>query len=111
MKFTRRETNGTVVLTISGEIEVYNTTAIQAEVKQLIADKKLRLVLDMDAVPFIDSTGIGVILLWHKGLKDAGGGLKLVRISAAVDQVFQLTRLNKVLEIYASEEEALAAFG
>ncbi len=110
MQFTRRETNGTVILTLSGEIEIYNTGAVQAEVKGLIAAKKVRLVLNMEAVPFIDSTGIGMVLQFQKNLRAGGGGLKLAQISPAVDKVFHLTKLNSVLEIFDSEEDAIASF-
>lgn len=110
MEFTRRETENTVILTLAGEIEIYNTGAVQAEVKGLIAAKKNRLILNMDAVPFIDSTGIGMLLLFHRNLKASGGGLKLAQLSPPVDKVFHLTKLNTILEIFDSEEEALKSF-
>lgn len=110
MEFTRREKGNIVILTLFGEIEIYNTGALLAEVKQLIAEKKVRLILDMEAVPFIDSTGIGMLLLFKKNLKGSGGGLKLVKISPAVEKVFHLTKLNSILEIYPSEEMAIASF-
>jgi anti-anti-sigma factor len=110
MEFTRREISGIVILTLVGEIEIYNTGAVQAEVKTLIAEKKARVVLNMEAVPFIDSTGIGMVLQFQKNLRASGGALKLAKVSPAVDKVFHLTKLNSILEIFDSEEDAMSSF-
>lgn len=110
MQFTRTEKQNAVILTLSGEIEMYNIGPVKAEVQKLIEEKKIRLVLNMQDVPFIDSTGIGMVLLFQKNLKDAGGGLKLVKLSPSVEQVFRLTRLIKIVEIFDSDEAAIASF-
>lgn len=110
MEFTEHEVEGVVVITLSGEIEIYNTGPLKAEVQQLIADKKVRLVLSMAGVPYIDSTGIGMLLLLQKNLRGAGGALKLAKISSAVYEVFRLTKLLPLLEIFDSEEAAIGSF-
>lgn len=111
MQFIRTETQGAVVLTLTGEIEMYNIGPVKAEVQKLIAEKKVRLVLNMQEVPFIDSTGIGMVLFFQKTLKEAGGGLKLVKLSPSVEQVFRLTRLIQIVQIFETDEAAIAAFG
>ncbi|MBX3724032.1 MAG: STAS domain-containing protein, partial [Turneriella sp.] len=110
MQFTRTEKHNAVVLALSGEIEMYNIGPVKAEVQKLIEEKKVRIVLNLQDVPFIDSTGIGMVLLFQKNLKDAGGGLKLVKLTPSVEQVFRLTRLIQIVEIFDSDEAAIASF-
>ncbi|MBN8222200.1 MAG: STAS domain-containing protein [Spirochaetes bacterium] len=110
MQFTRTEKHNAVVLALSGEIEMYNIGPVKTEVQKLIEEKKVRIVLNLQDVPFIDSTGIGMVLLFQKSLKDAGGGLKLVKLTPSVEQVFRLTRLIQIVEIFDSDEAAIASF-
>ena len=110
LQFTLREVGATVILALLGEIEIYNTGAVKGEVKRLIENKKVRLVINMEGVPFIDSTGIGMLLLFQRNLRAAGGALKLTKITPAVEKVFRLTKLMPILEIFDSEEAAMASF-
>ena len=68
------------------------------------------VVLDLGAVEFIDSTGLGALLSVLRKLKLGGGDLRLTGIGAQVLSIFRLVRMNKVFEIYPSVEEAVSSF-
>lgn len=68
------------------------------------------MLLDMHGVAFMSSAMIGKIVLLNKTCKAKKTAIKLCNVSSSVTEVFELTRLNKVLSIYGSAEEALAAF-
>jgi anti-sigma B factor antagonist len=68
-----------------------------------------RLLLDMSAVKFIDSTGLGVMVTAMKAVKNRAGSLALFALPAKVRMLVEVTRLHLVFAIYADEAAALAA--
>jgi len=70
-----------------------------------------RLVLDLSAVQFVDSSGLGAVLSCLRLLNERGGDLKVCGLSKGVRALFELIRMHKVVEIYNTKEEALSAFG
>ncbi len=73
------------------------------------ADRKL--LLNFERVGFMSSSMIGQIMLLNRHCKNDKIKLKLCNISPNIMEIFTLMRLNKVLEIHKSEDEALEAFG
>ncbi|HHN74876.1 MAG TPA: anti-sigma factor antagonist [Acidobacteria bacterium] len=67
-------------------------------------------VLDMAGVPYIDSVGVGELIASLKRVRESGGDIKLAAVSQRVSDTLLLLRLVSILEIYASREEAIAAF-
>jgi anti-anti-sigma factor len=70
-----------------------------------------KLVLDLAAVEFVDSRACGAILSCVKRLSEVDGELCLCRVTPFVKSVFELIRLNRICQIVATRDEALAAFG
>ena len=87
-------------------VEVDN---LQAELAERTKMNK-RVVFNMREVIFLDSSGIGTLVRFAGSTKSAHGGLKFCELSEITARVLKLTRLDKVLEIYESEADALAAF-
>jgi len=69
-----------------------------------------QIVLDMDAVTFVDSSGLGGILSCLRELSATGGDLKLCRVQKRVRVMFELVRMHRILNIFPTCEEAVAAF-
>lgn len=66
------------------------------------------LVLDLDRVDFIDSTGLGVLVGAAKRMRMAKGAFRIVNSQDFLDELFRLTRLNEVFDLYESLDQALA---
>ena len=69
-----------------------------------------RLVLNFSGVTFMSSAMIGKLVLLNKKCKADGVALKFCNISSNVMDVFKITKLNKVFDIHANEEKAIASF-
>jgi anti-sigma B factor antagonist len=69
-----------------------------------------RIVLDLDKVRFFDSAGLGELVAWKKRALQHGGDVRLLRPQARVRDVFVLTNLTRVFQIFESEEDAVASF-
>lgn len=108
---TTREVGEVTVVTLVGEIDVYTAPELRQHLTAIIAGGHERLVLDLTDVPFLDSTGLGVLVGRLKVLRQQGGDLDLVISSERVLRNFSITGLDKVFAIHPSAEAALAHHG
>lgn len=69
-----------------------------------------RVLLDLSGVQFVDSSGLGAILSSLRQLNALGGDLKVCGLSKPVQALFELVRMHKILDLYATSTEALASF-
>lgn len=82
--------------------------AFKAEVEAFAAGQPRRVLLDLSEVAFVDSTGLGVLVSLLKRM-GSDGRIAVVGANAAVQRLFQITRLDKLFPHHGSHEDALAA--
>lgn len=97
------------VVTLRGEIDVYTAPRLREAITELVDDDATNIVLDMQQVDFLDSTGLGVLVGGLKRAKTKDGTLAIVATQQKILKIFDITGLNKVFPMYGSVEEALAA--
>jgi anti-sigma B factor antagonist len=97
------------VVRMPPRIDAGAADALRADLRALAAAGRGYLLLDMSAVKFIDSTGLGVIVTAMKTARERGGSLALFGLPAKVRLLIELTRLHLVFDIYCDEASALAA--
>jgi anti-sigma B factor antagonist len=105
---TRSEGDRTVV-EVGGEIDVYTAPRLREQLVDLVADGKYHLIVDMERVDFLDSTGLGVLVGGLKRVRAHDGSLRLVCTQERILKIFRITGLTKVFPIHASVEEAVSA--
>lgn len=105
---TRTEGDRTIV-EVGGEIDVYTAPRLREQLVDLVADGKYHLVVDMERVDFLDSTGLGVLVGGLKRVRAHDGSLRLVCTQERILKIFRITGLTKVFPIHASVAEAVAA--
>jgi anti-sigma B factor antagonist len=110
MEINRRESGEIIIFDINGEIDLYNAPEIKDKIKDEMNKNKVNIIINLDKVSYIDSSGIGVLISSLSNLKKVGGALKLINVYASVRKVFELTKLTSFFDIYDSEADALAAF-
>ncbi len=110
MEINRREIGEIAVFDINGEIDLYNAPEIKDKIKEEMNKGKVNIIINLDKVSYIDSSGIGVLISSLSNLKKVGGALKLINVYASVRKVFELTKLTSFFDIYDNESDALAAF-
>ncbi|MGH3738789.1 MAG: STAS domain-containing protein [Micromonosporaceae bacterium] len=98
-----------VVLEVGGEIDVYTAPKLKERLLELIADGSHQILVDLEAVEFLDSTGLGVLVGGFKRLQDKSGYLALVCTQERILKIFRITGLAGFFDIYPSVEEASAA--
>ena len=103
--------NNVPVLRIDGKIIGGAANALKREMDKQIEQGRDVLVLDMENVPLLDSSALGIIIATLQALKTREGKLVLLNPQNSVVNVLQVTRLNTVLEVYSDEESATSALG
>ena len=106
---TSRPSGDRTVVHVTGEIDVYTAPTLREELASLTEEGTTNIVVDLTGVPFMDSTGLGVLVGALKRVRTAGGRLRLVIDQEKVLKVFRITALTQVFEIYPTLDEALRA--
>ena len=100
---------GRTVIAVNGEIDVYTAPRLREMLIRLVDEEKYHLIVDMEGVEFLDSTGLGVLVGGLKRVRSHDGGIDLVCTQGRILRIFRITGLNKVFNIFDSVEEALAS--
>ena len=94
------------VLSVTGEVDVYTAPRLREKLVELVSQGKHQIVVNLEGVDFLDSTGLGVLVGGLKRLRSHDGDLTLVCTQHRILKVFEITGLTKVFSIYDSVEAA-----
>lgn len=97
------------VVAVGGEIDVYTAPRLRDHLVELVNNGHHQLVVDLEGVEFLDSTGLGVLVGALKRVRAHQGSLGLVCTKERLLKIFRITGLARVFEIYDSVEAAAAA--
>lgn len=100
--------NGYVVVSVSGEVDVYTAPQLRERLVELIDQGRYHIVVDLSEVEFLDSTGLGVLVGGLRRSRNHDGDLALVCTQPRIMKVFEVTGLNKVFSIADSVEAVVA---
>jgi anti-sigma B factor antagonist len=103
------EVKAWTVVTVHGEIDVATSPTLRERLIGLVNEGATRLVLDLEGVDFLDSTGLGTIVSVLKRVRTHGGDLRLVCTEARIRRLFEITGLDKAVPLHASLDDAIAA--
>ena len=101
------EVDGATIIAVGGEIDVYTAPKLRDKITELVADGVYDLIVDMEAVEFLDSTGLGVLVGGLKKVRAHDGSLQLICTQDRLLKIFRITGLAKVFVIHDSAEQAL----
>jgi anti-sigma B factor antagonist len=102
----RTTEDGLTVITVEGEIDVYTAPKLREKLIDLVNKGKFHLLVDMEKVEFLDSTGLGVLVGGLKRVRAHDGSLELVCTQERILKIFRITGLTKVFGIHDSIAEA-----
>jgi anti-sigma B factor antagonist len=109
---TQVDDKGVAVLIEVNEdrLDAHNSGELKTQMLTFFDDGKNNLVIDLKAVRFVDSSGLGSLVSGFKNASARNGNLKLCGLQPQVRSMFELTRLHRVFEIFPDSDEALASF-
>lgn len=94
------------VVRLEGRLDAYTCPAVKADLNDLIAEGHLKIVIDMQEVPFMDSSGLSSLVSGLRLVREKGGNLALSGVQEKVQVVLRLTMLDRVFPIYPTPEAA-----
>ena len=97
-----------VVIVVRGEVDIATAPKLREKLVELASGGAKQVVVDLEAVEFLDSTGLGVLIGGMKRLRGLEGDLTLVCTQPRILKVFEITGLNRAFTIYETVDAAVA---
>lgn len=104
-----RNENGWAVLQVRGEVDLYTSPQLRDGITELLDQGANRIVIDLSGIEFMDSTGLGVLVVGLKRAKERNGEFALVCREGSVQKILSITGLDRVFSIHGSVAELTRA--
>ena len=107
-----KETGGVTVLELSRRVTLgEESNQLRTKIKDLLAQGKKRLVLDLGDISYIDSAGLGTLVAGYTSAQSQGASMKLANLTKKFNEQLNITKLVTVFEVYNSVADAVTSFG
>ncbi|HLH07173.1 MAG TPA: STAS domain-containing protein [Terriglobales bacterium] len=111
MTIDSRAVDGVTIFDLNGRITLgEDTVAFRSAIAGLIADGRKMVLLNLNGVPYIDSSGLGELVAAFTRVRDSGGKLKLLNLSPKIRTLMMITKLNSVFDVQEDETAAIQSF-
>ena len=111
LEISRKEREGITVLELNGRITMGDEVGkFQQAVQSLARGTSPKLILNMQHVDYIDSTGLGAIVMSSTSFRKSGGEVKLLNLNRRNVELLVATKLTTIFEIFSDEQDAVNSF-
>jgi anti-sigma B factor antagonist len=111
LEILQRDVEGILILDLNGRIVAGPDAADLRRAMSSVGDHgRTKVILNLKKVDYIDSTGLGTLVIGHSSMAKAGGAMKLLHLSKRAAQLLILTKLSTVFEIFDDEQAAINSF-
>jgi len=110
LEIQRREKEGVTILDLKGRLVVGGASLLREKVNEEVVNNHIQLILNLKDVDYIDSTGLGTMVICYTTLQKSGGGMKLVHLNRRNIELMLLTKLSTVFQIFGDEQDAVNSF-
>ncbi len=111
MKIKQNLQNDIMILELSGKIMGGpDHDKFKGEVDAMLAKDFKKIILDFDGVPWINSTGLGILISGFTSIKNAEGQMRICNVKERVLSIFYMSKLESVFEVHTTRSEAEASF-
>jgi len=110
MDISVNEENGVVIFRVSGRLDLASGSTLKDRIKEYFDQEKTSLHLNLAEVEFINSSGLGALVSIMKETRLRKGRLTLSNLASYVQEIFEITQLSHIFEIFATEGEALNSY-
>lgn len=112
MEIKERTEGGIRILHVTGKVtRGESERALRAHIESLSDRGHLRIVLNLDGVPYIDSSGLGELVRCYSSLRRERGAMALTHLSPRLVDMLRITKLGEVFDTFATDAEAVRALG
>lgn len=111
LEVQQRDREDIVILQVKGTLTAGEGAAqLRESMRRLLDQKKINVILDFGGVDYIDSTGLGAMVVCYTSLRKAGGRLVLLNLNKRAIELLLLTKLSTIFELFDDEQHAINSF-
>jgi anti-sigma B factor antagonist len=111
LRANSRDIGGVIVIDLEGRITLGDGSALLRDlIRENLDQGHKKLLLNLAAISYLDSTGLGELVSGYRLVKSNGGELKLLNLNKKVTDLLQVTKLYTVFDIHNDEAQAVASF-
>jgi len=111
LNISERQAGDVTVLDLGGKITIgEGSVSLRTAIRRLIEEGKKKILLNLSAVSYVDSSGIGELVSSFTTINREGGQLKLLKLSKKIQDLMTITKLHTVFDVYDEETEGLNSF-
>ncbi|MBD3232531.1 MAG: anti-sigma factor antagonist [candidate division Zixibacteria bacterium] len=107
MDIKQKDQGDITILSLNGRLDLESSTRLKSETDSLITDRHNKLIFDFKGVNFINSSGLGALVSILKNVNSCSGKVILTGLAPYVKEVFEITQLSNIFEIYKDERQAM----
>jgi anti-sigma B factor antagonist len=108
MEIKSRRIGTSLVLDVAGQVKGGDAADLRATIKRLQEQGETDLLIDLQSVGFIDSSGVGMLIHCLQELRAQGGDLRLLKLNEDIHDLFEMVAIDRLFTIYQSDEEVVA---
>jgi anti-sigma B factor antagonist len=111
LRIDAKGSDGVTVLTLAGRVTLGDeSNQLRSKIKELLAQGKKRLVLDLGGVSYIDSAGLGTLVAAYTSARNDGGEIRLANVTKKFGELLNITKLVTIFDVYDSVTDSLKTF-
>lgn len=105
-----RQQDQVALVEVSGRLTFFEVGALRDSIQSLIIGQRKNILLNLSGLHYLDSSGIGELARIYVAVVKQGGALKVIGLTAKVEEVLKITHLSKVFQEFPDEQSALRSF-
>jgi anti-sigma B factor antagonist len=110
MDIQKRLEGDVAVLSLEGRLDLTSASSLKEASKEVLTGSSKKVVLNMDKVDFINSSGLGALVSILKEVRNSQGSMRLTNLAPYVKEIFDITQLTNIFEIFPDEKQAISSF-
>ncbi len=104
--------NDYLIVTLNGELDHHTSEDVRKKIDQIYYNNNLlNMILDLNRLKFMDSSGIGLIMGRYKNCKEREGHVSIVSTDPYIERILKMSGLLKIINIYPTIDEAIESRG
>ncbi|MFA5068918.1 MAG: STAS domain-containing protein [Candidatus Omnitrophota bacterium] len=110
MRISQKEIDGITTYEISGDIDINSSPEVREFFEKGLKGKMMKVLVNLSGVPYVDSSGLATLVEMLKKTRSYGGRLRISNLAPKVKSLFEITKLEKLFEIFDAAEDAISGF-
>ncbi len=110
MNITQKDVGDVSIIGLQGRLDLTTAAELKSASRSIIDRQNCKLILNMEAVDFINSSGLGALVSILKDVRSSKGALKISNLAPYVKEIFDSTQLSNIFDICENEQTATKSF-